>query len=114
MGRRKKIKRWGMPRDQREPLLARVSLLLLLLNLFIWVGLRSTDVLLVTLASTLVSLAGLIFGKMAVRRIRRAGGRLQGEPMAKIAYWGNLAVCIVSALMFAYAAAMGILRGELL
>ena len=86
----------------------------MLVNVFIFVGLRSTDILLVTLAATLVALGGLIAGRKAVTRIRRSGGRLQGEPMANIAYWGNLVLFILSSLMFAYAAAMGILRGELL
>ena len=103
-----------MPEDRREPVGARLSLLLLLGNLFVWVGLRGTDVLLVTLASTLLALAGWVGAQRARRKIRRAGGRMSGETMALIGYWGNLLVFILAFLMFSYAVAMGILRGDLL
>jgi len=95
-------------------MLAKVSVLLLLLNGFIWAGLRSLDILLLTLLSALVGLAGLVLGRLARRHLRRHQGRMGGESLALIGYWGNLAMFILPALMFSYAFAMGVLRGELL
>ena len=114
MGRHRKNKRWGMPDDYREPLGARLSLLLLLSIVFIWTGLRGTDILVVTLLSTVVSCLGLVIGYRAFRKIRHGGGRIPGETMARIAYYGNLVAFLLSFLMFSYAMAIGILRGDLL
>ena len=103
-----------MPEDRREPLLARLSILFLLANIFVWVGLRATDILVVTLVSSLLGLAGLITGHRARHKIRRKGGRVAGEQMATIGYWANLVAFVVGSLLFAYAFAMGVLRGDLL
>ena len=103
-----------MPEDQKEPLSARISVLLLLVNLFVWVGLRGTDILLVTLLSSLLAIVGAVIGHLARRKVQRHGGRISGESLALIGYWANLIVAILSLLMFAYAVAMGVLRGDLL
>jgi hypothetical protein len=94
--------------------LARLSILLLLVNVFVCVGFWWTEILLVTLASSLLGLAGLIIGYKAKHKIRRKGGRVSGEQMAIIGYWGNLVVFVLASLFFAYAVAMGVLRGDLL
>jgi len=91
-----------------------MSLIFLLINVFIWAGLRGTDILVVTLLSALVGFAGWLMAFRAGRKIRRMGGRVAGEAVALIAYWGNLAIFLLSSLMFAYSVAMGILRGDLL
>lgn len=114
MGKWKKVNRRKWAGRERESLLAKVSVLLLLSNGFLWAGLRSLDILLLTLLSALVGLAGLIFGILARRHLRRHHGRIGGESLALIGYWGNLAMFILPALMFSYAFAMGVLRGELL
>jgi len=103
-----------MPKDRREPLLARVSLFVLLLNLFVWAGLRNIDILLVAFLSTVLGLTGLISGYRAKHKIHRQGGRVSGETMALIGYWLNLLVFIFSALLLAFVIAIGVLRGEFL
>ena len=58
MGRKRKSRRWGMPKERREPLVVKIAMLLLLLNLFVWTGFRGMDVLVVSLGSALLALAG--------------------------------------------------------
>ena len=114
MSRRKKRSRWGMPEGKREPLGARVSAFCLLLNLFIWVGFRNMDMLIVGLASVLVALVGTVIGRKAYNRIRRRGGRMAGESMARIGYLGNLWVMVLVGFFWVYVLTMAILRGEIL
>lgn len=103
-----------MPDDRREPLAARLSLLLLLVNIFLWVGLRHIDVLVVSLASTFIAFIGAIVGYRARRRIRKYGGRIQGEGMAMIGYYANLGLFLATLLLFCYSFAMAVLSGEIL
>lgn len=114
MGKWKKTKRQSESSLQKEPLRAKISLLLLLLNGFIWAGLRSLDVLVLTFLSTLVALGGMLLGRAAYRYIRRHRGSVGGDSIALIGYWGNLIVFILTFLLLSYAVAMGILRGELI
>ncbi len=114
MGKWKKVNRGKGAGRERESLLAKISVLLLLVNGFLWAGLRSLDILVLTLLSALVGLAGLLLGMLARRHLRRHHGRIGGESLALIGYWGNLAMFILPALMFSYAFAMGVLRGDLL
>lgn len=114
MPRKRKSKFWGMPKDRQEPLIVRVALLLLLLNIFVWVGLRGTDILLVSMGSGLLALAGWIAAHRGRRKVRRLGGRGSSETMALMAYWGNLIIFLLVLFVFSYAVAMGILRGELI
>ena len=103
-----------MPEDRREPILARISLLLLLINIFLWAGLRDMDILIVSLTSTGLALVGAIMGYKAYRRIRKHGGRIPGEAMAMVGYWSNLVLFLLTFLLFAYSLAMAFLRGEIL
>ena len=103
-----------MADDQKEPFTAKASLINLLLCVFVYVTLRGVDVLAVTLLATLVGFIGWILAIVARRKIRRAGGRIGGESLAMIGYWGNLIAFLLSALLFSYSVAMGILRGDLL
>jgi hypothetical protein len=114
MARRKKGRRWGMPSDRQEPMIARMPILCLLLNFFIWVGFRNMDKLLVGLASVLVALTGTLIGRMAIKRLRRHGGRVSGEGMARIGYWGNLVVLVLAGFLWVYLVLLAILRGEIL
>ena len=114
MSGRRKNQRWGMPKDRREPLGARVSLLLILANGFLWIGLRNVDILVMSLASLLIALIGLIIGYKAGKKIHRHGGRLSGENMAKIGYWGNLLLFVGALFLFCYSLALGMLRGDLI
>jgi hypothetical protein len=93
---------------------AKVSVMLLLLNGFVWAGLRSLDVVVLTLLSWLLALAGLLLGRMAGKYIRRHRGKIGGESIAMIGYWGNLIVFLLTFLLFSYSLAMGILRGDFL
>ena len=94
--------------------MARIPVLLLLITLFFVISLRGTDILVVTLISSLLGLIGMLMGRSALKRIRRKGGRIRGETMAYIGYWGNLIIFVLASLLFSYAVAMGVLRGELL
>lgn len=101
MGRRRQ-KRWGMPEDRREPLGARIGLLLVLLNIFIWLGFRFVVPVVVSGVGTVMALAGLLLARKAELRIRKYQGRIAGEHLAMIAVWGNLILLILNALLFCY------------
>ncbi|MGC9452559.1 MAG: hypothetical protein ACP5I4_14065 [Oceanipulchritudo sp.] len=103
-----------MPQERREPMLVRISMLLLLLNVSLCVGLRSVDILLVSLAATFVALGGAILAQRGLRLVRRRSRGGGSESMGLMAYWGNLVLFILAALLFCYSFAMGVLRGELL
>ncbi len=103
-----------MPKDRREPLGARVSMLLILANGFLWIGLRNVDILVVSLGSLLIALMGLILGYKSGKKIQRHSGRLSGENMATIGYWGNLLLFVGALFLFCYLLALGMLRGELI
>lgn len=94
--------------------MAKLPILLLLINFFVCITLRGTDILVVTLISSLLGLAGLVMAWRARKIIRRKGGRIRGESMATIGYWGNLIFFVLAGLLFSYSVAMGVLRGELL
>jgi len=114
MSSKRRQQRWGMPGDQREPLGARIALILILLNIFLWIGLRNVDILVVSLGSLLLALAGLVIGYRAGKRIQRHGGRISGESMTRIANWGNLLLFVGSFFLFCYLLLLGMLRGDLL
>ncbi|MEX0326108.1 MAG: hypothetical protein AB3N33_08480 [Puniceicoccaceae bacterium] len=114
MGKWKKSRRWGQPKGQGEPMMVKVPVLLLLINGFTCISLRGTDILVVTLISTLLAMVGMVIAWRARKIIRRKGGRVRGETMATIGYWGNLVVFVMAGLLFSYAVAMGVLRGDLL
>jgi hypothetical protein len=114
MGKWKKRRRWGQSRGQGEPLSAKLPIVFLLANVFVWAGLRGTDILLVTLLSTIFGFTGMVIAYRAKHNIRRKGGRVSGETMALIGYWANLVIFLLAFLLFAYSVAMGVLRGELL
>ena len=103
-----------MPKDKREPLQARVSILMILFSIFLYVGLRNVDMLVVSLGTTLFSLVGMVTGYRSYKRIRRHGGRMTGENMARIGYWANLIIFVGSLFLFSYLLAMAILRGDIL
>ena len=102
-----------MPKEKREPLIVRVAMLLLLLNLFLWIGLRSLDLLVVSLLSALLALAGWIAAHLGHKESRRKSRHGGTDTMAQLAYWGNLILFLLVSLLFAYLVAMGILNGEL-
>lgn len=99
--------------ELRESGLARTSLFLLLLNGFVWAGLRNFDLLLVSLLSTLVALSGLLAGRKARFVLERQRGRMEGESLALIGYWGNVLVFIAAFFFFSYLLAKGLLAGDL-
>ena len=111
---RRKQQRWGMPSDRREPLGARIALLLMLINIFMWIGFRDVDMLIISLVSLVIALIGLIFGYRAGKRIARHGGRITGENMARIGYWGNVLLFVGSLFLFSFTLILGILSGDLL
>lgn len=88
--------------------------MLLLANGFIWAGLRSLDIVLLSFISMCVAFTGFLLGRAAGRYIRRHCGSVGGESAALIGYWGNLGAFIATFLLFSYSLAMGILGGDFL
>ncbi len=103
-----------MPADRREPLGARVGLLAVLLNVFLWLGFRHVDYLVVSFAGTVLALAGLVLAKRAGIRIRKKQGRIAGDHIATLGTWGNAFFLSMNFLLFCYLLGIGILSGELL
>jgi hypothetical protein len=114
MGKWKKVSRGTFSGRQRESAMAKVSVILLLLNVFIWAGLRNLDILMVTLASAIVAAAGLVLAVVSGRYVKRRQGRVGGEALSQIGYWGNLGFFVLSFFLFSYAFAMAVLRGDIL
>jgi hypothetical protein len=102
-----------MPQEKREPLAVRVAMLVLLLNIFLWIGFRSTDLLIVSLCSAVLALIGWITAQSGKRKARHLASRGGSDTLLLLAYWGNLILFLLALLLFAYLVAMGILRGEL-
>ena len=114
MGRWKKRNRWGMPKGEREPMMARVAIILLLANGFLWAAFHYKDFLMISMFSVVLALGGLVAGRLALRKIHRYGGRLRGENMATIGYWGNILVFLLVLVLFAYFLASAIYNEEIL
>ena len=113
MGKWKKAKNRAAAHE-KEPLLAKLSVILLLGNGFLWAGLRGLDVVVLTFLSALLALTGLFIAHVARKQIRRHRGSVGGESVALIGYWGNLLVFLLVFLLFSYSLAIGILRGDFL
>lgn len=114
MGKWKKVNRRRREGEQRESNLAKASVLALLVNGFIWAGLRGVDILVLSLASVLVAGLGLLLAKLSQRLLRKRHGRLGGESLSLIGYWGNLLIFVLSFLLFSYSLAIAVMRGEIL
>lgn len=112
MGWKKRRSRWGMPADRKEPFGARLSGTLILVNICIWIGLRHIDILVISGISAVLALIGFISGYRSLKRIVRRGGRIGGEGIARIGYYGNMICLILFLLIFAYSFAQGFLRGD--
>ncbi len=100
--------------DWRENLTAKLAVFFLLLNIFIWTGLRGIDPLVPAVCSIGVSLVGMLLGQHGLRRLRRRFGTGSGESVALIGLWGNRIVLGVCLLLFVYLMAVGILKGDFL
>ena len=114
MGKWKKVKARSASSHIKESKAGKVGLLLLLLNLFLWAGLRGTDIVVLTFLMALVAFTGYILAVMARKSMRRQRGAVGGESIAAIAYWGNLILFLLTFLMFSYSLAIGVLRGDFL
>jgi len=86
----------------------------ILANIFQAAALLGTDRLIIALISTLLSAAGLWMGVVAARKIKRYCGIIQGESVAQIGIWGNLALFAPSLLFFCWELLRSIARGDLL
>jgi hypothetical protein len=93
---------------------AKAAVFMLLVNIFVLAGLRNIDKLVITLVVAVVAGIGWVFAIRAQRQLRRYHGRLQGDGLAALGYWGNLLMMLFFLLGFAWFLAMGILRGELI
>jgi hypothetical protein len=81
---------------------------------FVFIAFRNVDILIVTLAMSILSLAGMLTGRIALKKVRRHRSELSGESAATIGYWGNLIVFILSLLAFSWFLALAIIKGDLL
>ena len=95
-------------------MVVKVAMLMLLLNVFVWTGFRGMDMLVVSLGSAMLALAGWITAHYGRKKVRRRAGRGTSETMSLLAYWGNFTVFLLTFLLFSWSVAMGILRGDLL
>lgn len=93
---------------------AQASVLMILVNVCLFVGLRNLDMLVLTLMVALVAALGWFFAIRARKQLRRRYGRMQGEGAAMLGYWGNLIIMLLFTFGFSWFFAMGILRGDLL
>lgn len=94
--------------------MAIVSVGFLFLILFLFTTFRSLDMVVLSLLLVLVSGVGLVTAAMAKRKLRRHRGRLEGESVAEIGYWGNFVVFILSLLAFSWFFLIGVARGDFL
>lgn len=97
-----------------EPFAAKAALVILLLNVFLWVGLRNLDIVVVSFCAALLALVGFITAHRARRWSRRHNRAGEEDSMAVIAFWGNAILLLGSTLVFAYQFAIGVLRGDFL
>lgn len=88
--------------------------MLVLVNIFIWLGFRYVDPLLVSSGGTLLALAGVLLAKRVETRIRKNLGRMAGEHLTTIALWGNAILLAANLLAFCYLLGTGQLSGQLL
>lgn len=114
MGKWKKVKARSASSHIREPWAGKFSLLLLLINIFIWAGLRGMDIVIMTFLSTVVAFTGYLLALSGRKFLRRQRGSVGGESIVTIAYWGNLLLFLLTFLMFSYSLAIGVLRGDFL
>ena len=113
MGKRKKSRRGGGSGTPQSKL-AITSVGFLLAVGFVMAGLRSLDVVLLSLLTTFLGFFGFLTAIYARKKLRRQRGRLEGESAAMIGYWGNLVVFLVSLLGFCWFFAIGVMRGDFL
>jgi len=90
-----------------------MSVFFLLVSVFVVIGLRYIDLLALTGMVALISLLGYVLGRSADRRIRRHHGVIQGHAAAQIGMWGNLAVFVLSGILFLFELARTIIRGDI-
>lgn len=67
-----------------------------------------------TFLLTGVSFIGYLLAILAKKKLRRHRGRLDGDSVAEIGYWGNLLVFLVSLLGFCWFFLIGVARGDFL
>lgn len=113
MGKWKKANRRWHHIGQHESVLAKLSVIFLLSNGFIWAGLRGLDILVLSLIASFSAGTGLLLSLSAKKALRQKHGRLGGEAFAIVGYWGNLITVILSFMLFSYSLFRAILRGEL-
>jgi hypothetical protein len=111
MGKWKKAKRRPTG-DPKEPIWSRLSILIALLVVFLWVGFRGVDIVVISLGSTLLALTGFGFALLGGKIERRRRGSTGSSGLTQIAYWIHFAVLVGSFLLFSYSLAIGILRGD--
>lgn len=111
---RKQHRRSSRPKELRTSRLAVASVVILLLNFFQWLAFRNVDVLIISLASVVISFTGWLLGRKALRSIKRYQGVLQGEGAAQVGHWGNFALWVLSFFYFLWNFLLAILRGELI
>lgn len=97
----------------RHSKLAPVSVFLLLCSVFVVVGFRYQDLLVVSGGVSLLALLGYYTGNKAEKRIRRHHMVIQGHAAALIGKWGNLVVFVLGFIVFLYELLRSVIRGEI-
>ena len=97
----------------RQSFTAPLSVGALLLSVFLVVGFRTQDLLVLTGGVALISMAGYFLGRAADRRIRRHHMVIQGHAAALIGMWGNLALLALSVALFLFELARSVIRGDI-
>lgn len=97
----------------RQSILAPLSVGALLLCVFLIVGFRSQDLLVLSGGVAVLSLLGYLMGRSADRRIRRHHMVIQGHAAALIGMWGNLGLFALSLSLFFFELARSIIRGDI-
>ncbi|MCC5841913.1 MAG: hypothetical protein JJT96_17490 [Opitutales bacterium] len=90
------------------------SLVCLLGNLLIFTSLRLREVIITSGLIMIVATLGFVLGTVALKRLHRRKGRLQGEGAAIIGKYANLGLALLMGTLFVYSLAMAVLRGQLL
>lgn len=90
------------------------SLICLLGNVLIFTSLRLREVIITSGLIMVVATIGFVLGTVALKRLHRRKGRMQGEGLALIGKYVNLILALLMAFLFVFSVAMAVLRGQLL
>ncbi|KAF0095874.1 MAG: hypothetical protein E1N59_650 [Puniceicoccaceae bacterium 5H] len=107
-------KRYQRRGEMRHSWSALISVFLILIAGSCYQVLKSEDRLAAPGIAFAVSLAGVLLARRGKRKIHRSHGLIQGESHAKIGFWVNLAIALLTFVLFSIRLVNGIVNGNLL